>query len=325
MIETPSSIAVTSQDIKVIPSTVKMDYISLIFSGTSLALAIPLHTIIITVSVRTWYKVGFQSPADLIILSLDLCNFIAQILALFEYGVYYLSDGHYSLYIYYGIFSGISICCSWITAWLCTFFCIKIVSFQHRLITYMKMRFSILIPHLIVGSFVICTSAGTLTFVTFAKCVPFTDTDNNSLSINNHHYFYKQSYNYILMHVVEAFMCLATLLSLMSLGLTISSLSLHILKNYGGASNIHFSQLKVHIRAVIVMILLLTLEIFYYLAWLFSEPPDDEIAEYWVCITFYYLSFPLKALTLIFGNRKLSRVCWDFICTYRSESPQSDE
>ncbi|KAM4632107.1 taste receptor type 2 member 4-like [Discoglossus pictus] len=288
----------------------------LTIASTALMSGVPLNVFIMAVSFRAWVKGGQQSSANLLLLVLGPFNITTLILQCFGNIIQCFVDVFSSFNIYF-IFA---VCCStflsssWITAWLSTFYCIKIVTFQHRLITYLKLRFSILLPWLLSGSIILSFSLMTLLLVITILHVPFINLDNNT---NDSSYGQLSGYRNIRPFIYGwvAASCVPLLLSVISLGLTITSLILHVLRLHRGSSNISFSQVKAHVHAAITMTLLLILQIIYFLV-LTSDTLflSCNIAWFWFCNIIYCYFGTVQALILILGNKKLSLACRVFGC-----------
>ncbi|KAM4608095.1 taste receptor type 2 member 41-like [Discoglossus pictus] len=297
---------------------------TLTIASTAFMSGVPLNVFIIAVSFRAWVKGGQQSSADLILLALGSFNITTLSLQCFGNIIQFFVDvfSSYSFYFIYAVFCSTFLSSSWIIAWLCTFYCIKIVTFQHRLITYLKLRFSILLPWLLSGSIILSFSLMTLLLVITILYVPSDNLDNNT---NNSSHGQLSGYRNIRLFIygLDAAACVPLLLTVISLGLTITSLILHVLRLRRGSSNISFAQLKAHVHAAITMTLLLILEIIYFLVLMSNSLClSSTVAWNWVSYAIYCYSFTLQALILIFRNRRWSLACGVFVCPLKSGNIQ---
>lgn len=111
---------------------------------------------IVIVVIKEWAECRRLASIDQLLLSLGLSNFSASIIET----IYYLSRLWTRmlsfLFPQMYFFSFVAVMSTfWFTAWLCMFYCIKIVNSTHPLFTQCKQRISWLIPRLIVGSLVL--------------------------------------------------------------------------------------------------------------------------------------------------------------------------
>ncbi|KAM4632119.1 taste receptor type 2 member 39-like [Discoglossus pictus] len=285
---------------------------------------VPLNVFIMAVSFRAWVKGGQQSSADLLLLVLGTINIITLSVQCFNNIIPTLGiDPFVSLfgmYCFITVFYSTALSSSWIHACLSTFYCIKTVTFQHRLITYLKLRFSILLPWLLSGSIILSFSLMTLLLVVPSLYVPSDNLDNNTNNSSDEQIYYMKLYINLFIYGLTTAACIPLLLSVISLGLTITSLILHVLRLHRGSPNISFTQ---HVHAAITMTLLLILQIIYLLV-LMSKISclSCNIAWTWFSNIIYCYFYTLQALILILGNKKLSLACGVFGCLLKRENIQ---
>ncbi|KAM3916061.1 taste receptor type 2 member 134-like [Leptodactylus fuscus] len=289
---------------------------SLLLSIITSSSAIYLHVFISVVSYRTWLTDGFRHPQGLLFFCLGLSSTIFE--------GYQLSID-ISLYFWPPHFSVFNVCTIYIlylftfciffnmcqTSWLCSFYCISLVSGQHWIIRFLKSRLSSMVPWIVAGTLVmsgiVLISLLAVIFIT----VPVEDTDNTT--------FYCRKFNetYIghLLVIKNGFnilMALPFCLILVSLSCTVSTLVRHMWRVRRTLS-MDRSHLEAHIQAAKTMILLLALNTSFYLVklledwtlllhWNLLPFPGN-----WLCQAVHYFFWPLQALTLIFRNKKLYR------------------
>ncbi|KAM4603219.1 taste receptor type 2 member 4-like, partial [Discoglossus pictus] len=242
------------------------DIATLTLALTAFTSGVPLNVFIMAVSFRAWVKGGQQNSADLLLLVLGPFNITTLSLQWFGIIIPFFVDvfSYFSFYFIFAVFCSTFLSSSWITAWLSTFYCIKIVTFQHRLITYLKLRFSILLPWLLSGSIILSFSLTSLMVVP-SLYAPFDNLVNNTNSSSYEQIYYMYLYINTFIYGLTTASCVPLLLSVISLGLTITSLILHVLRLRRGSSHISFSQVKAHVHAAITMTLLLILQMIYFL------------------------------------------------------------
>ncbi|KAM4604520.1 taste receptor type 2 member 4-like [Discoglossus pictus] len=304
------------------------DIATLTLALTAFMSGVPLNVFIMAVRFRDWVKGGQEISADLMLLFLGTINIIPLSVQCFNniiptLGIYPFVS-LFSIYCFFTVFYSTTLSSSWIHACLSTFYCIKTVTFQHRLITYLKLRFSILLPWLLSGSILLSFSLTSLLLVVPILYAPVDNLVNNTNSSSYEQIYYMNLYINLFIYGWVAASCVPLLLSVISLGLTITSLILHVLRLDRGSPNISFTQLKAHVHAAITMTLLLILQIIYHMVLMSNSLclPCYEPAVLWFSYTLYCYFYTLQALTLILGNRKLSLACGVFGCSPKRENIQ---
>ncbi|MEE6511631.1 hypothetical protein FKM82_018284 [Ascaphus truei] len=199
----------------------------------------------------------------------------------------------------------------WLTGWLCVYYCIKITNFMHRLFFRVKLWISSVLQKLLlmsaVGSFIISVPSLWLcqqidpqensTYSLTANCSAFSETSAFYIS------------NIVIAAVLGCFMPI--LLSLISIGLTLTSLWGHVWRMKQKTSDFSIPRLQVHSRAARTMILLVVLSMslcITELCLLFLPYRQENIFRN-IC-WYSLLCYPTaQAIILIQGNSKLRRVC----------------
>ncbi|XP_053550811.1 taste receptor type 2 member 41-like [Bombina bombina] len=270
---------------------------------------IPLNTFILAISLKELRKRQYQSPVDLILFALGLFNIIMQSAQLLTSITYYLFTDIYMSYSFNfmdSIFAGTTLSVSWITAWLCTYYCIKILHFQHHLLLYLKWTFPNLLLKLLVGSIVLSYSLVSLMLGFIVRYVT-ANQQANSTTIHPEELLRAQK-KILYIYGLNFAICWPLLLILLSLGLTIISLMLHALSG----PSVH---LKALCNAAKTMSLLMVLQILYYVSQLcLTLNVGYETIFFWIFLLILYFFYPLQAVTLILGNRKLHSAYGAFCC-----------
>ncbi|MEE6519063.1 hypothetical protein FKM82_030520, partial [Ascaphus truei] len=271
------------------------------------------NSCIMGVSYRNWRKDISLNQCDLILLSIGLSN-LALLCILNAELFLYLIPSHLRFYreinsalifleiviIYLNI---------WLTAWLCVYYCIKIANFMHRLFFRVKLWVSSVLQKLqlmsAVGSFIISVPS-------LWTCRQIDPQENSTYSLTaNCSVVSETSAFYISNMVIAAVLgcCLPFLLSFIAIGLTLTSLWVHVWRMKQKTSDFSIPRLKVHSRAARTMILLVVLSMAVCITqlYLLFFPDDPENILIKIC-WYVTMSYPTaQAFLLLQGNTKLRR------------------
>ncbi|MEE6499583.1 hypothetical protein FKM82_003505, partial [Ascaphus truei] len=273
-----------------------------------------LSSCVMAVSYRNWKKDISRNLCDLILLSMGLCNIALQCtmntelsLSMIRPYIRFYREIKSAL-IFVGMF--LLYLNFWLTAWLCVYYCIKIANFIHHLFFRVKLWISSVLQKLLLmsalGSFII--SVPSLGF--FRQIHP---QENSTHSTTGNCSENSQTAALYISNIVLAAVlgcCLPFLLSLISIGLTLTSLCGHVWRMKQNTSDFSIPRLQVHSRAARTMILLVVLSLSVCIAKLyrlFSSDQEDTLKD--IC-WYFILCYPtLQAFLLIQGNTKLRTVC----------------
>ncbi|XP_056392737.1 taste receptor type 2 member 4-like [Hyla sarda] len=306
--------------------TIDMELSAILFLSfdiVGLCSGIFFNMFISVVSYRTWlHHHGLHHPRGLLLFCLGLSSSIHEVYVLFY---------TMSAYIWPKEFLSITVCmilaqclfpffsffptCQ--ISLLCSFYCIKLVSFQHWILKVLKSRLPSVLPWIIAGTLVISGMVMvTLLGVIFIS-VPVDNSENNTLYCRriNDTYFDQ------IMNITNSFNILAFFpfyLILVSLSCTVSALVRHI-RRVQGTLSLDRSHLDAHLHAVTTMILLLALNMSFYGSKLFIEWNDQPSPLIVVCWIIFILFYPLLALTLIYRTKILYSY---FICCLHRRSSE---
>ncbi|XP_063789030.1 taste receptor type 2 member 41-like [Pseudophryne corroboree] len=262
-----------------------------------------LNGLIIYISSRTWRNGGYLSPGDAILVALGLCNIIMQTLLTCGIIIYYfwihtfLSYSFFS--VFFAIYNPMCLSSSWMTSWLCIFYCIKITNFQCSVFVLVKSRFSGMLPWLILASValsVIFISSGYLTALNPAgnatqhdssQRVPFTLSS-------------------VFLVVLVFWCCLPCVLILTSLGTTLTSLVIHVFR-MKASTDFSSSKIEAHINGIRTMTLLLVLYIIFYLTQIILSLSIFPFSSpwFWILLVLHFSFCTLQGVILVLGNPKL--------------------
>ncbi|XP_040296059.1 taste receptor type 2 member 9-like [Bufo bufo] len=191
----------------------------------------------------------------------------------------------------------------WITAGLCIYYCLRIVSFKHHLFVQLKMNISEVVPRFLMlagmGSFGI-----SLFSIWNIEVSPSSENTNLSTGIFINNILLSPSYK-VLTIVVGC--CLPFVLTLLSIVLTLSSLITHTQSMRNNKAGFSVPRLDAHIRAARIMILLMVLYTAFYISEVYLLASSLSIDNFWeVMSLIFVLIYPTaQSLTIILGNAKL--------------------
>ncbi|XP_075421244.1 taste receptor type 2 member 9-like [Ascaphus truei] len=253
------------------------------------------------VSYRNWRNYISLNQCDIILLSMGLSN-VALLCVLNTESLLPMVRSHirfyseiYSAVIFLELF--LIYLSFWLTAWLCVYYCIKIANFMHRLFFRVKLWVSSVLQKLllmsVVGSFIISVPS-------LWTCRQIDPQENSTYSlIANCSAVSEASALYISIIVIAAVLgcCLPFLLSLISIGLTLTSLWGHVWRMKQKTSDFSIPRLQVHSRAARNMILLVVLSMAVCITelYLLSFPDDPENI---LIIIYSYLEMQMKVTEL---------------------------
>ncbi|XP_071977774.1 taste receptor type 2 member 40-like [Engystomops pustulosus] len=192
-----------------------------------------------------------------------------------------------------------------LTSWICIFYCINIVSFQHRLVMALKTKLQTLLPWVICGTFGVSIIFLALEISVLWLSLP-SDSSEFCFRMNDTYRGkardISMGFNFIVL--------LPLTLILVSLGYTFSSLLVHI-QRVQSSSDLHNSHLRAHLHAAKIMIVLLVLNVLFSMSYqtlMLNLFP--EISPWvWTCNVIYTCFWPLQACVFIIGDKTL-RACF---------------
>ncbi|XP_071977772.1 taste receptor type 2 member 4-like [Engystomops pustulosus] len=269
-----------------------------------------LNMVIAVLSFRTSSKDAFWSPRDLLLFSIGLSSAVFGGFQFFT---------NMTSYIWIEVFMTFNVCINFVnvvfiltifsstclTSLLCSFYCIKLVTFQHWFFTQLRSVFPSLLPWMIAGTFVISAVLLVALVGVISLTAPLLDdgTMSNCPSINE---TYEEEVQAVMIGL-NCMIALPFLLIVVSLGVTFASLVLHVWK-LQNSSSLDKSHIVAHIEAAKTMVLLLVLNVLFYLSNLLLNwnlvPRYSTLQT--LCIMIYFFFWPLQALILILRTKKLS-------------------
>ncbi|XP_053550847.1 taste receptor type 2 member 1-like [Bombina bombina] len=265
-----------------------------------------LGAFIVGVNLFEWCRGKALSSCDQILLALGISNILYPCITGLMLFIILLQITIPPLMsqITYGFCFFTAVSCSWLTAVLCLFYCLKIVHFKLDLIAQLKMKIDPIVPWLIVTVelvSVLCSIPGAMSVINF-QCTNKSSSPLANCSLNETVITF--NFPIILMTVVpNVFLPLLTVIC--TTVCIIWSLRKHtrsMRKNMGEGDS-----LRVHKTAVRTMLSLLLLYIVFYMAEccmmsIFSSPLS---LIYFVMFILVLLFSPVQSVVLIIGNNKL--------------------
>lgn len=268
------------------------------------------NSFLAVVGCRTCLNSGFQNPRDLLLFSIGLSNVVFGSFQFFTNLVGYIWIDTFATFNICNISMGflyvftvfLSSC---MTSFLCSFYCIKLVTFQHRLLARLRSLFPSLLPWMLAGIFVV---SGIL-LVALVSVIGMTAPllhDESIVHCPRINETYKVQVQAIMVGL-NSMIVLPFLLIMASLGATLVSLTLYIWK-LQKSSSFDNSHLRGHSDAAMTMLLLLALNFSFctshlLLTWnlVASSSP-----LYTLCLIIFFSFWTLQAFTLIIRTKKFN-------------------
>ncbi|MEE6513459.1 hypothetical protein FKM82_021105 [Ascaphus truei] len=221
------------------------------------------NSCIMAVSYKNWRKDTSLNQCDLILLSIGLSNLMLQcimntqwFLLLVRSHIWFYSEICSSLFF---LELSLIFLNFWLTAWLCVYYCIKIANCMHRLFLRVKLWVSSVLQNVLlmsaVGSFIISVPS-------LWTCRQIDPQENSTHSLTANCSAVSETPAFYISNIVIVVVpgCgLPFLLSLISIGLTLTSLWGHVWRMKQKTSDFSIPRLQVHSRAARTMILLVVL------------------------------------------------------------------
>ncbi|XP_073416662.1 taste receptor type 2 member 41-like [Dendrobates tinctorius] len=301
-----------------IPSFVESFLIALMIE---ICIGVFTNVFIVVVNFHDWLRGQALNSSDHLVVSLALSNFCfscvnaATTVCAILFSSVFLVD--YVFYTLYGIMSYNIFSSSWLSAWLCLFFCVKIIIFKDGCMAWLKVNITSVVPWLIFLSQVFSIVSSLPLIWTIMKVFALNSTDgfqaNRTLPLIG--YKINDTYN-VFSLLINCF--IPFMFVMVTTGRIIASLCAHARHMKQNMDN-HGPSLKAHQSAAITMMSLLILYLIFYaveigLGFLSMRDP-----LYWVCFLLFY-SFPtLQSIIIIYGNSKLKETFHKLLKICRSK------
>uniref|UniRef100_A0A803SLQ2 Taste receptor type 2 n=1 Tax=Anolis carolinensis TaxID=28377 RepID=A0A803SLQ2_ANOCA len=278
---------------------------------------------IATVTIREWTKHRRLASSEQLFLSLALSNICSTILTILYFWGTYVTNNLLLFKIFPATFFA-AVTRFWFTAWLCVFYCIKIVNSTHALFLWCKMRISWLIPRiswlihrLLLGSLLISLFISFFAFHEFL----FEFQSNRTASVANR--TQEQTLRKTVDYFKVLFLAIGTscplLVVLFCSILSIVSLCRHIHRMTREKSSFRSIQAEAHLKAAQTMLSLLFFYVLFYVGETLSMTIHFENGKQISAIFVVLLYSHAQAAILVLVNSKLKRTATQILLRISQE------
>ncbi|NP_001001452.1 taste receptor type 2 member 143 [Mus musculus] len=286
------------------PSTPTLIFI-IIFYLVSLASMLQNGFMMIVLG-REWMRNRTLPAADMIVASLASSRFclhgiaiLANLLASFDFC--------YQANLIGILWDFTNTLIFWLTAWLAIFYCVKISSFSHPVLFWLKWRISQLVPRLLVVSLIIgglsAVISATGNFMANQMTISQGFHGNctfGHMSLDFYRYYYL--YHSVLMWFTPFFLFLVSVIVLMF------SLYQHVEKMRGHRPGPWDLHTQAHTMALKSLTFFFIFYIFFFLALVISSTKRKSMQSYyWAREAIIYTGIFLNSIILLFSNPKLRK------------------
>ncbi|KAG8433424.1 hypothetical protein GDO86_012093 [Hymenochirus boettgeri] len=285
-------------DIITLPTILIVDYISGLVS----------NVFILSVHFHCWLKGETLSSSDLIIVGLAFSSIIYSLVKCSTCIILFYSPGMSSLrpIIYTLCFTSIYSFYSstWLGTCLCFFFYVKIINFQSRFFSWLKMKIDTLVPWMIFAAEVFSVFNSLLYIFTYLDVNPVNSTDpffSSQISSCRTTYSFNPSFQ-----IINTF--IPILIATVTTSHIIVSLYKHIHRMRQNIGDGDGPSLKVHKRAAFTMFHLLVFYITVYGITVGFVTPQGGVLG-WILYILSSLYAFVQSIILILGNNRLLQTC----------------
>ncbi|XP_016846309.1 taste receptor type 2 member 143-like [Anolis carolinensis] len=260
----------------------------------------------IVIVIIQWTKCRTLASIEQLLLSLALSNgCVTIVIGVFHFG--FASEDNFSSLIFeiwYSFFFFAVIFRYWLTALLCFFYCIKIVSSTHTFFLWCKLRMSWLIPRLLVGSVIIALLAFIVSLSTMHISPQESPVANDTMLTRGK--LLKETITSFDMFFSAVGSGCPFLVVLLCSILVVASLCGHICQMSGKEPHLRSFQTKAHIKAAGTVLSLLLLYLLFFIVQTFSMTENIEYSEEFILAVMAVYS-PAQAAILVLNNPKLKK------------------
>ncbi|XP_066472946.1 taste receptor type 2 member 8-like [Tiliqua scincoides] len=262
------------------------------------------NAFIIAVIVTEWAKSSSLNSSELLLLSLGVSNicFIATAIA----AVFWSIFRNFLMPQVIGIIMGIAVLSRfWFTAWLCVFYCVKIVNSTHFLFLWCKQRISQLLPWILAASAAISIISPFFAFRLVPVHLQGKTSTVNITGMAQEEAEGKILPSYEIFFLVIGSSCPLLVVFLCSI-VIVASLYKHACQMRGKESSFRSPQTEAHFKAAGTVLFLLFLYLSFYITQVLTLVIPTEIVSsvYFVVLTGYSLA---QASILVLVNSKLKQ------------------
>uniref|UniRef100_A0A8D0CCQ2 Taste receptor type 2 n=1 Tax=Salvator merianae TaxID=96440 RepID=A0A8D0CCQ2_SALMN len=266
---------------------------------------------ITAVIIMEWAKSRSLAACEQLLLSLGVSNIFATIvlsLNLFYLNVKIIFSNTFILLVYHSFCYVVVFIRYWLTAWLCVFYCVKILNSTHSFFLWWKMRISRLVPRLIVGS---CVISFLVSFF-IALTISIQLQSNKTANITNTTEVRKMeelSKNANIFFLIIGSTCPLLIVFFCSV-LVVASLCRHACKMTSEESNLRNLQTEAHVKAARTVLSLLVLYISFYMLQTLGSVLEFQknLISFLMCFIVMLIYAPVQAAILVLSNPKLKQI-----------------
>ncbi|XP_034961907.1 taste receptor type 2 member 40-like [Zootoca vivipara] len=264
---------------------------------------------IVAVMVTEWAQCKSLATCEQLLLSLGTSNIFAtacEIAVITNFFITNSSNGLvFQTFYFFATFVSYTRFC--FTAWLCVFYCIKIVNSTHTFFLWCKLRISQLLPWLLVGSqvFSFFVSLITIPHISFQLQ---SNIATNTSNVTQGKKATQPPHSLQAFFLITATGCPLLVVLLCSI-VIVASLCTHVCKMTGKGASLRSLQTKAHIRAARTVLSLLILYISFYVAHsiIVLENIERITSVYSVCLAVILMYSPAQGAILLLANPKLKQ------------------
>ncbi|XP_075699580.1 taste receptor type 2 member 104-like [Rhinoderma darwinii] len=288
----------------------------------NLLFLIPTNMFILIVNIVNWKKDKNLQQVDQLITSISVCNLAEGMMTSIRflnliYNSILLEDIDFALYVM------VCSCNFWFSAFLCVYFCLKIVNVNNTLYIYMQRNFHKILPWLFISAIM-----GSV-LVSVPLVPKFSEETSSNSRLNSSAINMQESQTIVTRtNDILTFMILsstATLLFSISAFAIIISLFKHVNQVQQNVGGFRGPNMKAHVQASKTVISLLTTRIIFFFMLIVSITSIDNKGSY-VIYPLLSVSKMVNCWILIKGNRNLDKalsyVLGGLHCTNKSNDMQ---
>ncbi|XP_053550823.1 taste receptor type 2 member 40-like [Bombina bombina] len=283
-----------------------------LIAAFELIAAIILNLYIMATSFLDQSKKFSLSPANQMYFYMGLVNVCLQVIMTLQGYVYVFSPVTYvskefsvpvCLCFLYFIYLNL-----WLTAWLCSFYCVTIVRFRSKFVTRLKMSLSTVVPKLLLITAVGCVIISVPSI--WGVQVVAQQNMTQELTHNIHNFIVVFNFTHYYFIIFITFGCsLPLVLSLTSVGFTLTSLFGYIWRIKVTESSLSAPQLEAHYKACRTMLRLIITYLVFIVSEIHISTSILSTSNILMVATFFIaLLYPTsQSAILIFGNPRLKK------------------
>uniref|UniRef100_A0A8D0BLL4 Taste receptor type 2 n=1 Tax=Salvator merianae TaxID=96440 RepID=A0A8D0BLL4_SALMN len=265
---------------------------------------------ITAVIITEWAKSRSLAACEQLLLSLGISNISNTFLIYL--GLYNLNttntiSNSLMLLLYQSFCFAVVFIRFWLTAWLCVFYCVKILNSTHSFFLWWKMRISRLVPRLIVGSCIVSFFASFFVVLSVSKQLQSNKTANVT-NITQAGKMEDLLKNVNIFFLIIGSTCPLLIVFVCSV-LVVVSLCRHACKMTSKGSNLRNLQTEAHVKAAWTVFSLLVLYISFYVVQTLGPilKFQKNLFSFVMCFIVLLMYSPVQAAILVLSNPKLKQ------------------